>query len=84
MPTDAPGPHYAGDVFDIINDGFDLLIAHPPCTYLNVASAWAFKDGPYHQRVKPGTLVGADRRKARVDALAFVQALMDDHPQDSN
>lgn len=28
------GPHYQGDVFDIINDGFDLMIAHPPCTYL--------------------------------------------------
>ena len=34
LPTDAPGPHYQGDVFDIINDGFDLIIAHPPCTRL--------------------------------------------------
>lgn len=35
LPTDSPGPHYQGDVFDIINNGFDLLIAHPPCTYLS-------------------------------------------------
>ena len=36
LPTDKPGPHYQGDVFDIINDGFDMMIAHPPCTYLCV------------------------------------------------
>lgn len=34
LPTDSPGPHYQGDVFDIIGDGFDLMIAHPPCTRL--------------------------------------------------
>lgn len=34
LPTDVRGPHYQGDVFDIINDGWDLMIAHPPCTYL--------------------------------------------------
>lgn len=37
LPTDAPGPHYQGDVFDIINDGFDLMVAHPPCTFLCVS-----------------------------------------------
>ena len=37
LPTDKPGKHYQGDVFDIINDGFDLMIAHPPCTYLTNA-----------------------------------------------
>ena len=34
LPTEAPGPHYQGDVRDILNDGWDLMIAHPPCTYL--------------------------------------------------
>lgn len=35
LPSDSNfGPHYQGDVFDIINDGFDLMIAHPPCTRL--------------------------------------------------
>ena len=34
LPTDAPGPHYQGDVLDVINDGWDLMIAHPPCTFL--------------------------------------------------
>lgn len=34
LPTDQPGKHYQGDIFDIIGDGWDLMIAHPPCTYL--------------------------------------------------
>jgi hypothetical protein len=34
LPTDVPGPHYQGDVFDIIGDGWDLMVCHPPCTYL--------------------------------------------------
>ena len=34
LPTDQPGPHYQGNVLDIIDDGWDLMIAHPPCTYL--------------------------------------------------
>jgi len=34
LPTETPGPHYQGDVFDILPGSFDLMIAHPPCTYL--------------------------------------------------
>ena len=44
LPTDVPGPHYQGDIFDIINDGWDLMIAHPPCTYLtNSGVTWLYK-----------------------------------------
>jgi len=35
LATETPGPHYQGDVFDIINKGWDLMIAHPPCTFLS-------------------------------------------------
>jgi hypothetical protein len=42
LPTDVEGPHYQGDIFDIINDGFDLMIAHPPCTDLAVSGAAHF------------------------------------------
>ena len=34
LPTESPGPHYQGDVADILHDEWDLMIAHPPCTYL--------------------------------------------------
>lgn len=68
---DACPKHIEGDIFEylsdpFVTDQFDLAIFHPPCTYLTNSAAWAFKDGPYHQKVKPGTLVGAERRMARV------------------
>lgn len=44
LPTDRPGPHYQGNVLDILDDGFDLMIAHPPCTHLAVSGARWFKD----------------------------------------
>ena len=77
--------HIIGDVQALLSGdwGWGLMIAHPPCTYLTNAAAWALQDPDYdrwpgvgyHQRVKPGTLVGAARRAARDDALAFVRAL---------
>jgi hypothetical protein len=76
LPTESPGPHYQGDVLDILSDGWDLMIAHPDCTYLTNSAAWAYTDGPYHQRIKDGTLVGEDRRAAREEALLFVRKLL--------
>lgn len=32
LPTDSPGPHYQGDLIDILLDGWDMMIAFPPCT----------------------------------------------------
>ena len=34
LPTDSPGPHYQGDIRDIDLSQYDLMVAHPPCTYL--------------------------------------------------
>ena len=63
LPTDVAGPHYQGDVFDIINDGWDLMIAHPPCTYLSVSGMhW--------------TTRGLRDPQLTEDALDFVQRLM--------
>lgn len=64
--------HFIGDVRGILGDGWDMMIAHPPCTYLTCSAEWAYGPGPYHLKVKPGTLVGAERRRAREDAIAFV------------
>lgn len=63
LSTDRPGPHYQGDVFDIIGDGWDLMIAHPPCTHLAVSGARHFAEKR------------ADGRQQA--ALAFVQRLLD-------
>lgn len=44
LPTDVPGPHYQGDVRDVLGDGWDLMIAHPPCTHLAVSGARHFAE----------------------------------------
>jgi site-specific DNA-cytosine methylase len=61
LPTDVDGPHYQGDVFDVINDGWDLMIAHPPCTHLAVSGARWFKD----------------KQQEQAEALEFVRRLLD-------
>lgn len=71
----APGPHIRGDALSVVSWGWDLMIAHPDCTYLTCSAEWAYGDGPYHQKVKPETLVGQARRQARRQALEFVKAL---------
>ena len=49
LPTDAPGPHYQGDVRDILGDGWDLMIAHPPCTRLcNSGVRWLHERELWH------------------------------------
>jgi site-specific DNA-cytosine methylase len=60
LPTDSAGPHYQGDVRDILGDGWDLMIAHPPCTHLAVSGARWFKDKVTEQ----------------AEALDFVRLLM--------
>jgi len=42
LPTEAPGLHYQGDVTDILDQGWDIMIAHPPCTHLAVSGARHF------------------------------------------
>jgi hypothetical protein len=64
LPTDAPGPHYQGDVCDILGDGWDLMIAHPPCTYL-------CSSGLHWNKRVPG------RAQMTEDALDFVRLLLD-------
>ena len=43
LPTEAPGPHHEGDVRDVLANGWDLMIAHPPCTHLASSGARWFK-----------------------------------------
>ena len=72
LPTDVDGPHYLGSVVDILNDGWDMMIAFPPCTYLTVTANKWFKDQPPR---KSGALVGAARRAAREEAVNFFMLL---------
>lgn len=42
LPADAPGPHYQGDLFDVIDYPWDIAIFHPPCTHLSVSGSRHF------------------------------------------
>jgi len=64
LESDATGPHYQGDVFDIINDGWDLMIGHPPCTYLS-------NSGVCHLHKS------ADRWPKLFEGAAFFKKLLD-------
>jgi hypothetical protein len=48
-PSERPGPHHVGDVREVLHDGWDLLIAHPPCTHLAVSGARWFAARPDEQ-----------------------------------
>ena len=61
LPTEVEGPHYQGDVRDVLGQGWDLLVAHPPCTHLAVSGARWFKEKVQEQ----------------AEALDFVRLLMD-------
>ena len=60
LETEIPGQHIVGDVLGVIGDGWDLMIAHPPCTHLAVSGARWWKD----------------KQQEQADALEFVRALM--------
>jgi len=60
LPTESPGPHYQGDVRDILNDDFDLMVAHPSCQHLAVSGAKHFYK----------------KEKEQKEALDFVRLLM--------
>lgn len=81
--------HFQCDVRDVLHGPYgpygpwDLAIFHPDCTYLTCSAEWAYKDPDfdrypsvgYHQKLKPGTLFGAERRQARKDAVSFIEEL---------
>lgn len=54
LPTEKPGPHYAGDVRDILSDNWDMLIGFPPCTHLASSGARWFKEKQADGRQQEG------------------------------
>lgn len=75
LPAEDGGKHYQCDVLDIIHGNWDFMACFPDCTYLTSSAEWAYSDGPYHQKLKPNTLVGAARRDARLEAIGFAETL---------
>jgi hypothetical protein len=67
LPTDVPGPHYQGDIMDILHDGWDLMVAHPPCTYLSNAGA---------RFLYPGKVLNSARLEKGLAAKCFFMELL--------
>jgi hypothetical protein len=72
LPTDRPGRHYQGDVRDVLDDGWDLMVGHPPCTYLSRAG-WSWVNKPDCATLP---LKGEPRRLAAFEAAQFFQLLL--------
>jgi hypothetical protein len=62
LPTEIPGQHIQGDVLDVINNGWDMMIAHPPCTHLTCTANKYFLNNP-------------ERWLKRYEAMIFVHKL---------
>ncbi len=60
LPTERDGNHIQGDVLEVLDDWWDLMIAHPPCTHLAVSGARWFKD----------------KVEEQAEALDFVRSLL--------
>lgn len=77
-PTEQPGNHYQGNVYDILHHGWDLMIGHPPCTFLTNAQSWTFyhpddKHKPVeHRRPHPKF---PNRRQQQAEAIVFFKTL---------
>ena len=77
LPTDQPGPHYEGDVFDIINDGWDLMVAHPPCTYLsNSGVTWLHRQEGRWDNMRNGAKFFKKLMETNIPKIAIENPIM--------
>ena len=68
LPTDVPGPHYQGNIMDVLYDGWDMMIAHPPCTYISNAGA---------RFLYPKSVLNPERLAKGLEAKEFFMKLFD-------
>ena len=77
LPTDAPGPHYQGDVSDIINNGWDMMIAHPPCTYMtNSGVTWLHRDPTRWEKLDQAAAFFSTLLNAPIPRIAIENPIM--------
>jgi hypothetical protein len=77
LPTDVAGPHYQGDIFDIIDNDFDLMIAHPPCTYLcNSGVSWLHRKPGRWEQLQEGAEFFSKLLEADIPRIAVENPIM--------
>lgn len=77
LPTESPGNHYQGDIRDILEHGWDLMIAHPPCTYLtNSGVRWLYSEPDRWQNLIEGAVFFRDLLHAPIPLVAVENPIM--------
>jgi hypothetical protein len=83
LPTDRPGPHYQGSVLDIIENGWDLMIAHPPCTYMtNSGVTWLHKDPTRWAKLHDAAAFFSFLLNAPISRIAIENPIMHKHAKE--
>jgi hypothetical protein len=75
LPSETEGKHYQGDVRDILNDGWDMMIAHPPCTYLTNAGVRHLHEHVTSKNGVRAKVYGKARMEAMVESAEFFKIL---------
>lgn len=80
LPTERPGNHIQGDVLEVLNDGWDLMIAHPPCTYIaNSGVSWLYKDFSRWSDMAQGAMFFKKFLEADVERIAIENPIPHKH-----
>lgn len=75
QPTRKPGPHYQGDIFDVIDYPWDLALFYPPCTHTCVSGARHFAEKRMDGRQQAGIafIMALERRSQHISRTCFEQ-----------
>lgn len=74
-PSEDDSPyHLQDDMWAVVDEGWDMIIAHPTCTYLTNSAEWCYND-VQKKKLDPNKLYGAARRAAREEAIDFVKRI---------
>ena len=77
LPTLSTGPHYQGNALDILDDGWDLMIAHPPCTYLcNSGVRWLHTQDGRMEKMIEAALFFKELLYSRIPMIAVENPIM--------
>lgn len=77
LPTEKPGNHYQCDAREVLGLDWDLMIAHPPCTYLaNSGVSWLYKDAARWEKMKAGAEFFKMLMDAPIEQIAIENPIM--------
>jgi len=71
LETENPGPHIKGDIAPVLKQGWDLMIAHPPCTHLSVSGATFWREKKADGRQQQGINFFMLLADAPIDRIAI-------------